>query len=63
METDNYSRIVMLAKGAGLSVTALCRRAGVAPSTVTRWRSGKTQPTFRIWDKIEKAAHGDKEKA
>jgi transcriptional regulator with XRE-family HTH domain len=62
MNTDNYSRLVTLAEGAGLSVTALCRLAGVAPSTVTRWRSGKTQPTFRIWEKIERAAHGDQKK-
>lgn len=59
METDNYSRVVSLAKIAGISVTALCQRAGIAPSTVTRWRSGKTQPSFRIWEKIVKAANGD----
>ena len=62
MNDEIYSQVVTLAAKAGISVTALCKRAGVTPSTVTRWRSGKTQPSFRIWKKLEAAAHGDKEK-
>ena len=62
MNDEIYSRVVTLAVKAGISVTALCRRAGVTPSTVTRWRSGQTQPSFRIWEKLEAAANGNEEK-
>lgn len=62
MNTDVYSQIVRLAEKSGMSVRALCLKAGVSPGTVTRWRSGKNQPSFRIWQKLEGAANGDAQK-
>jgi len=32
------------AKALGLSTPALCKAAGIAPSTFNRWRNGKTDP-------------------
>lgn len=63
MTTDIYGQIQQWAETAGISVTALCRRAGVSPGTVTRWRSGVTQPSFRVWTKLERAANAAREKA
>ena len=64
MNTDHYRQVITLAENAGLSVTKLCRLAGVSPATVSRWRLGETQPSFRIWQKIEQAAKdGDTKKA
>ena len=57
---DKYSQIRELAGKAGLSVTALCKAAGVSRGTVARWRRGETMPSFRIWEKLEQAAKGKK---
>lgn len=38
----------------GLSRSALCRRAGIALTTWTRWKSGKTQPQMRVWDRVQR---------
>ncbi len=37
---------------AGLSVTELCQKAGVARSTFTRWKAGTTSPTQRILKRL-----------
>lgn len=55
---DRYSQLRELAGKAGLTVTALCRAAGVSRGTVARWRRGETMPSFRIWEKLEQAAKG-----
>jgi len=57
---DKYKQIRELAGKAGLSVTALCKAAGVSRGTVARWRRGETMPSFRIWEKLEQAAKGKK---
>lgn len=64
MNTDAYRQVIKLADEAGLSVRKLCRLAGISPATVSRWRLGETQPSFRIWAKIEKALeNGDTKKS
>jgi hypothetical protein len=45
-----------MAANARLSIAGLCREAGVAPATATRWKSGVAAPTMRIWDKLERSA-------
>ncbi len=32
----------------GASLNEVCRRAGGARSTYTRWKSGETQPNYRL---------------
>jgi predicted transcriptional regulator len=32
----------------GLSMAQVCRKAGVAPSTFSRWKAGLTSPTLDI---------------
>lgn len=34
------------AKEAGLSIAEVCRKASVANSTFTRWKSGDTNPNY-----------------
>jgi len=60
MNTDAYREVITLAEKAGLSVRRLCLLAGVSTSTVSRWRLGETQPSFRIWAKIQEAAKNGK---
>ena len=51
-----YSKLADMAANARLSVTRLCREAGVAPATATRWKCGDAAPSMRIWQKLEKTA-------
>jgi transcriptional regulator with XRE-family HTH domain len=50
------SEIEAEAAAAGLSMAEVCRRAGVAQSTFTRWKSGKTEPTLDVYRKLRDAA-------
>lgn len=43
------SDVETLARDRGLSVAQLCAQAGVAHSTFTRWRAGKTEPTLDVY--------------
>lgn len=38
----------------GISANELCRRAGIARSTWTRWKAGVTSPRLEIWRRIER---------
>jgi len=40
------------ARARGLSISEVCREAGVARSTFTRWKSGDHTPNFRTIQKI-----------
>ena len=40
---------------AGVSVSALCREAGVARSTFTRWKSRQAEPTIRVLRLLDEA--------
>lgn len=41
------------AKDAGLSIADVCKRAGIAQSTFSRWKAGRTSPTLTIYQRIE----------
>ena len=41
------------AKAVGLSLNEVCRQAGVARSTFTRWKSGDHTPTIRVLQKMD----------
>ena len=40
------------AREAGKSISEVCREAGVARSTFTRWKSGSHEPNIRTLQKI-----------
>jgi transcriptional regulator with XRE-family HTH domain len=50
------SEIEGLAAKAGKSIAQLCRDAGVAQSTFSRWKAGKTEPTLDVYRRIRDAA-------
>jgi len=41
-----------LAAKAGLSMAEVCRRAKIAPTTFTRWKAGKTEPTLGVYRRL-----------
>lgn len=41
-----------LAAAAGKSMAEVCREAGVAPSTFTRWKAGQTEPTLGVYRRL-----------
>ena len=45
-----------MAQRAGVPLVEVCRRAGVAPSIFSRWKSGKTQPNLANYQRIRDAA-------
>lgn len=49
------------AKMQHITVAELCRRAGVANSTLTRWKMGKTNPNYATVERF-KAALAEVEK-
>ena len=55
MEAQGYVKIVLdrLAESS-LSDAELCRRAGLAQTTLMRIKSGQTSPTIRTMDRIER---------
>jgi transcriptional regulator with XRE-family HTH domain len=44
--------IEALAWRAGLSMAEVCRRAGIAQSTFTRWKAGRTEPTLDAYRRL-----------
>ena len=50
--SNPVQQIEARAQQAGLSVTELCHKAGVARSTFTRWKAGTTSPTQRILKRL-----------
>ncbi len=54
-EPDSYIDGVLLrVKQSGLSNSEICRRAGIAWTTLARMKSGEQSPTIRTVDKIER---------
>jgi transcriptional regulator with XRE-family HTH domain len=51
-ETLPPAAIEAMARAAGLTMTEVCRRAGLAQSTFTRWKAGKTAPTLEAYRKL-----------
>ena len=54
--------IEALAWKAGLSMAEVCRRAGIAQSTFTRWKAGKTEPTLDAYRRLCHAVMPDDQK-
>lgn len=50
---DDIERIVRSAKSSGLSMRAACMRAGIHPTTVSRWKGGDTKPMLETLRKLE----------
>lgn len=48
-----------LANEIGIGISEVCRRAGIAHSTFTRWRKGDTEPTLDVYRRIIAAVHPD----
>jgi transcriptional regulator with XRE-family HTH domain len=44
------------AAAVGKSMADVCREAGIAPSTFSRWRRGETEPTLGVYRRICLAA-------
>lgn len=44
-----------LATAAGLTLKEVCSRAGIAQSTFSRWKAGKTEPTLDVYRRIRDA--------
>jgi predicted transcriptional regulator len=47
--------IERLAREAGISLADACRRAGIAQSTFSRWKAGKTEPTLGVYRRLRDA--------
>jgi len=39
----------------GSTLAEICRKAGIAPSTLTRWQSGETEPTLSVYRRLIEA--------
>jgi transcriptional regulator with XRE-family HTH domain len=48
-----------LAAQAGLTLKEVCSRAGIAQSTFSRWRAGKTSPTLDVYERLREALRPD----
>jgi transcriptional regulator with XRE-family HTH domain len=47
--------IERLAKSVGKTMAQVCREANVAPSTFSRWKAGKTEPTLDVYRRLRQA--------
>ena len=43
------------AKKAGKTMAEVCREAGIAPSTFSRWKNGTTKPLLDVFERLMKA--------
>ena len=50
------SDIEALAAEAGKSIAQVCRDAGIAQSTFSRWKRGTTEPTLDVYRRLRDAA-------
>lgn len=51
-----FEKVRQMAADAGVSVAELCRRAGVARSTISHWKAGRGGPSLRTWESLTNAA-------
>lgn len=51
-DTLSAEQIEVMAWHAELTISDMCKRAGIAPSTWWRWRRGKTEPTLGVYRRI-----------
>lgn len=54
-EMTELHQIVTRAFAAGTSISNVCKRAGIAPSTVTRWKKRVTKPNATTLKKLSDA--------
>lgn len=52
----HFEKVREMAREGGTTIAGLCRHAGVNRATVDLWKTGKSSPSFRIWEKLEGAA-------
>ena len=45
-------QIERLAEAAGKSMKRVCEEAAIAPSTFSRWKAGRTEPTLSVYRRI-----------
>ncbi len=45
-----------IARSNGRTMAQVCRAAGVAPSTFSRWRAGKTSPSIDVYQNLLRCA-------
>lgn len=55
-DTLSPQDIELIAEQARTSIAAICRDAGVARSTFTRWKAGQTSPSLAVYTRIRDAA-------
>ena len=48
-------RLEVRSRECGITRARLCREAGIAQSTWTRWKSGKASPTLSTWLRVTTA--------
>lgn len=51
------------ARTAGLSMAEVCRRAGIAQSTFSRWKSGTTEPTLDVYRRLCEAVEAPRSRS
>lgn len=59
MSTDVLTRLCAIERTReqrGVSVRALCSAVKIAPSTWTRWKSGRNTPNLSTWSRVERDA-------
>lgn len=56
MEIISHAEVEAVAKRVGLTLTGLCREAGVDRSVLHRWKAGKGTPTIRTLNRLLEAA-------
>jgi predicted transcriptional regulator len=50
---DIVDDLTQRARRAGLSMAEVCRRAGIAESTPSRWKAGTFEPRLSVLRKVE----------
>lgn len=56
MEIISHADVEAVARRVGLTVTGLCREAGVDRGVLHRWKAGKGTPTIRTLNRLLEAA-------
>ncbi|RVT90738.1 XRE family transcriptional regulator [Rhodovarius crocodyli] len=51
------------AASCGKSMAQVCREAAIAPSTFSRWKAKKTEPTLDVYRRLVEAAFAPREVA
>ncbi|UPO80331.1 XRE family transcriptional regulator [Parasaccharibacter sp. TMW 2.1888] len=46
------SEIERRARSCGISRSELCERAGISPSTYTRWKNGTSTPLVKTYERL-----------